>query len=107
MSLLMALLSAATCYAGTVEMGGMTPHACCAEMAGACPGQMVDVQDCCVTPLADLAANSSHVAIAPSTDSILLLSPPYLASTSSTPVAQDAANSSSPPTYLLVSVFRI
>ena len=114
MALLMAVVSAATCYAGTRAMSDMAPHACCADMPEQCGGQtqalqrpMQSMQDCCVTPAADLVSAAAHVAVAPSTDSVQLVTPASLQSMAAQTVARDVVASSSPPTYLLVSVFRI
>jgi hypothetical protein len=116
MSLLMAAVSAATCYAGTLAMSDMeATHPCCPEMPDACGGgQTPSVQqpnrsmpDCCVTPAADLASAAAQVAVVPSTDSVPLGEPALLQPMASQTVAKDAIASSSPPTYLLVSAFRI
>ena len=114
MALFMAVVSAATCYAGTLGMSDTASDACCAEMGEHCGGHQESVhrpiqpmQDCCVAPAADVVSAAVHVGVPPSLDSVQLVTPPSFQPGAQQALARDVDASSSPPTYLLVSVFRI
>jgi hypothetical protein len=111
LALALAVVSSATCFAAAE----MTPaqKACCAAMNGDC-GEMAVGKGCCTS-------DSPNIASLPSSTLLSRLAQPALVLVSLPATQPDlpnlfrtshlfdsrAAKSSSPPTYLLVSVFRI
>jgi hypothetical protein len=116
LALVMAFVSAAVCYAGTLsEQAGQM---CCAEMGSDCPdmammptGLSVTAAssphgDCCSVPPINVASTGLLTAVAPATDWVAI-QPPLIVFETETGFAGSSFDSTSPPTYLLVSTFRI
>jgi hypothetical protein len=112
LALALAVVSSATCFAAAE----MTPaqKACCAAMSGDCGAMAAVGKDCCRLDTPNIASLPSSIPLSRLAQPALVLislpaTQPDLPNLFCTSHVFDAraAKSSSPPTYLLVSVFRI
>ena len=106
-ALALAFVTAATCFAGTLQATAQSPHSCHGmptESSGAQVGTVGDVPDCCAVQHAILGLGGGADTLGPpsSIAPIAASAPPVTPAYDSRPRI-----SSSPPTYLLISVFRI
>ena len=109
LALALALVSVATCFAGTLQLTEQSHHASCHGMQteeGAPEiGTLDQAPDCCAVQRAVLGLGGASDALAPPASTASLVVP--LSSLEAPPFDSRTSISSSPPTYLLISVFRI
>jgi hypothetical protein len=113
LALALALVSVATCYAGTRQMSAPSAKARCHGMAADSNSDAPHVSlappahDCCAVPVASLTVTVSlDTALAPSTKCVSLEVPP-VALPADSRARRIERDQFSPPTYLLISTFRI
>jgi hypothetical protein len=113
LALLVAFVSVATCYAGTRQMPERALQASCHGMTGGGDSDAPNVSlagpahDCCTVPAANLTFTTTlDSALTPSTDWVALEAP-LVGPAHESDFASTAFDHSSPPTYLLISTFRI
>ena len=109
-ALTLALVSSATCLAGSID-APESQHTCCAAMADGCGSAATVTEDCCAAEqpgLTGFAPGTPFTLAAPVSIGAVLLAPPTSIPQLTSPAFDsDAPNPTSPPTYLLDSVFRI
>ena len=114
LALALALVSVATCFAGTLQLTQQSPHASChgmpTENAAPSSGTVAQAaefqaRDCCAVQRAILGLGGAFDAVAPPASTAALVVP--LSPLEAPPFDSRAPISSSPPTYLLLSVFRV
>lgn len=110
LALALALVSVATCFAGTMQLAEESHHASCHGMqpedsAQASVGTPSEAPDCCAVQHAILGLGGAADAVSP--PSSTALSAPSVPLGGAPTQDSRAPISSSPPTYLLFSVFRI
>ena len=109
LALTLALVSVATCFAGTLQLTEQSHHAPCHGMqtdsAESKLGTLDQAPDCCAVQRAilGLGVASDALAAPPSTATVVV----PLSSLQAPPFDSRAPISSSPPTYILISVFRV
>ena len=110
LALALALVSVATCFAGTLQLTEQSHHASChgvqrAEGAASSIGALAPPRDCCAVQHAVMGLGGALDALEAPLSTTALVVPP---SPLRTPAIDSRAPiSSSAPTYLLISVFRI
>jgi hypothetical protein len=117
-ALALAVVSSLTCFIGAAQMTAGIPqvaaprHACCGDMTEGCSttaAASVQPDDCCTTQAPSTAALSPDRSLPPLAvvAIVVVVPPPAAILRDSRTFDVDVLASSSPPTYLLDSVFRI
>ena len=109
---ILAVTASATCVAAALQAPESQPHGCCTGMSQVCGDSMTTQADCCAIQNADLArlgGAAQSVADGPPavTDSAIAEPMRFTAPSTVAAFEPGGPKSSSSPTYLLVSVFRI
>ena len=108
LALALAFVSVATCFAGTLQLAEGSHHASCHGMqteGAAKIGTLDQAPDCCSVQRAILGLGGVSHALATPPSIVAFVVP--LSPLEAHPFDSRASISSSPPTYLLLSVFRV
>ena len=108
LALALAFVSVATCFAGTLQLAEGSHHASCHGMQTGDAvkiGSLDQAPDCCAVQHAIMGLGGASHALAPPPSTAALVMP--LSPLEAHPFDSRASISSSPPTYLLLSVFRV
>ena len=109
LALTLALVYVATCFAGTLRLTEQSQHASChgmqTEEGSSVIGTLDQAPDCCVVQRAILGFGGAADALAPPPSTAALVVPP--SPLQAAPFDSRVPISSSPPTYLFLSVFRV
>lgn len=101
----------ATCLAASAQSPEPAHHPCCAGMTQGCGSVRTPQSDCCAVPNADVVRRTSDARAAAISVSAVVSTAAWLTTHAATPPVaareHGTPTASSPPTYLLVSVFRI